>query len=80
MGRFVAGAAAAVLPRSTGQRRPSAVQGFSNDFANLIFGSLDLVGASGDVSWMEWALQVQCAQDELIWDKATGGWRFKGGV
>lgn len=59
-------------------RGPSAVEGFADDYANLVSGLLDLFGATGDVSWMEWALQVQSAQDKLFWDEAAGGWSLRG--
>ncbi|PNW80829.1 hypothetical protein CHLRE_07g331250v5 [Chlamydomonas reinhardtii] len=55
-------------------RGPSAVPGFADDYAGLISGLLDLYEAGGGREWLEWAMQLQDAQDELFWDPASGGY------
>ncbi len=53
-------------------RGPSDVGGFADDYAFLVSGLLDLHAASGDAQWLQFALQLQAAQDELFWDDAAG--------
>jgi hypothetical protein len=54
--------------RQTGER---GIEGFSEDYAFLIQGLLDLHQADFDAAWMEWARQLQHRQDELF--AAPGG-------
>jgi uncharacterized protein YyaL (SSP411 family) len=52
----------------------SEVEGFSEDYAFLIQGLIDLYEANGSMSWLEWAYQLQLVQDTLFWDEADGGY------
>lgn len=55
-------------------RGPSDVLGFSDDYALLIAGLLDLYSATGDHRHLEWAQQLQEIMDELFWDDVGGGY------
>ena len=50
------------------------IDGYCEDYAYLIWGLLELFQATGDPSWLEWALELQQRQDELFWDPGDGGW------
>ena len=50
------------------------VAGFPDDYAALIQGLLDLYEADFDVSWLEWALELQEKQDALFADGDRGGY------
>jgi uncharacterized protein YyaL (SSP411 family) len=52
----------------------SAIDGYAEDYAYLIFGLLELFQASGDPRWLEWARTLQRRQDEQFWDAEHGGW------
>jgi uncharacterized protein YyaL (SSP411 family) len=52
----------------------SEVKGFSEDYAFLIQGLLDLYEASFERRWLEWAEQLQRTMDGLFWDEAKGGY------
>jgi uncharacterized protein YyaL (SSP411 family) len=52
----------------------ASVEGYAEDYAYLVFGLVELFQASGDATWLEWALVLQRRQDELFWDEADGGW------
>jgi uncharacterized protein YyaL (SSP411 family) len=52
----------------------TAIEGFAEDYAFLIFGLLELFQSSGDVTWLAWARELQDRQDELFWDEVDGGW------
>jgi uncharacterized protein YyaL (SSP411 family) len=52
----------------------TAVEGYAEDYAYLIFGLLELFQADGDPRWLEWALMLQRRQDELFADAVGGGW------
>jgi uncharacterized protein YyaL (SSP411 family) len=52
----------------------SAIEGFSEDYAFLIFGLIELFEADGDVEWLRWALMLQSVQTTLFWDEQDGGW------
>jgi uncharacterized protein len=52
----------------------AAIEGYAEDYACLIWGLLELVQASGEVRWLEWAIALQRRQDELFWDDIDGGW------
>src|SRR4029079_19590482 len=41
----------------------AAIDGSAEDYAFLIFGLLELFQASGDASWLEWAIELQAMQD-----------------
>ena len=50
----------------------STVKGFCDDYAFLIGGLLDLYEADFDVTWLQWALELQARQDALFGDPAGG--------
>ena len=50
------------------------IPAYAEDYAFLIFGLLELFQADGDPAWLEWANDLQGAQDERFWDEADGGW------
>jgi uncharacterized protein YyaL (SSP411 family) len=52
----------------------SAVEGYAEDYAFLIFGLLELFQADGDAAWLDWAIALQTRQDELFGDADGGGW------
>ena len=52
----------------------AAIDGYSEDYAYLIFGLLELFQAGGDPRWLEWARVLQRRMDELFWDAEHGGW------
>jgi hypothetical protein len=50
------------------------IEGYAEDYANLVFGLLELFQADPDPRWLTWAIELQERQDELFWDDADGGW------
>jgi uncharacterized protein len=52
----------------------TAIDGYAEDYAYLVFGLLELFQAGGDPHWLEWARLLQKRQDEQFWDEANGGW------
>jgi len=52
----------------------ASISGYSEDYAFLIWGLLELFQVDGDPDWLEWALRLQSRQDELFWDLKHGGW------
>ena len=56
------------------RRGASAIDGYAEDYAFVIFGLLELFQASGDAEWLEWAITLQRRQDELFWDSIAHGW------
>jgi hypothetical protein len=52
----------------------TAIDGYAEDYAYLIFGLLELFQAGGDPHWLEWARTLQTRQDEQFWDAENGGW------
>jgi hypothetical protein len=52
----------------------AAIAGYAEDYAFLAFGLLELFQADGDVAWLQWAQDLQRAQDERFWDEQDGGW------
>jgi uncharacterized protein len=52
----------------------AAIEAYSEDYAFLIWGLLELFEATGAAEWLEWAIALQARQDELFWDDADGGW------
>lgn len=50
------------------------VLGFSEDYAFLIQGLLDLFEADFQPEWLAWALELQAVQDRLFWDASGGGY------
>ena len=58
------------------RRRTSqaSIDGYAEDYACVIWGLLELVQATGDAAWLDWALELQKRQDDLFRDDANGGW------
>lgn len=52
----------------------AAIEAYTEDYAFLIWGLLELFEATGAAEWLEWAIALQARQDELFWDDADGGW------
>jgi hypothetical protein len=52
----------------------SDVGGFCDDYATLIRGLLDLYEADFDIRWLQWAVELQSAQDSLFLDPEHGGY------
>jgi hypothetical protein len=52
----------------------AAIPAFSEDYACLVWGLLELFQATGTSEWLEWAVTLQRRQDELFWDEADAGW------
>ena len=50
------------------------VDGYAEDYAYLVWGGLELFQATGDVTWLDWARELQTRQDALFWDAMAGGW------
>jgi uncharacterized protein YyaL (SSP411 family) len=56
------------------RHEPSKIAGFSDDYATLIQGLLDLYEADFDPQWLEWSLALQAKMDELFYDREHGGY------
>ena len=52
----------------------TAIDGYAEDYAYLIFGLIELFQAGGNAHWLEWARTLQKRQDEQFWDAENGGW------
>ncbi len=52
---------------------PSTVAAFTDDYAYLIQGLLDLYEADAQPHWLQWANDLQTAQIDLFYDDAQGG-------
>ncbi len=50
------------------------VEGFLDDYTDLISGLLDLYQAGFDVHWLKWAVSLQEKQDQLFGDAKEGGY------
>ena len=55
-------------------RNPSSVAAFSDDYAQLISGLLDVYSATGKLEYVRWAWKLQQAFDEDFWDEDKGGY------
>lgn len=66
-------AAEGVLFRSHRLDRGS-IRGFAEDYAFLIEGLIDLYEASFEIGWLQWADDLQRAQDRIFWDHENGGY------
>jgi uncharacterized protein YyaL (SSP411 family) len=62
-----------VLVRNYREGR-SEVEGFADDYAFVIQALLDLYEASFDVSWLQFAIELQETQDRLFFDETRGGY------
>ncbi len=52
----------------------AAIDAYSEDYACLIWGLLELFQTTGAAEWLEWAITLQQRQDDLFWDSGDGGW------
>ena len=52
----------------------SKIDGFTDDYAFLIQGLLDLYEASFDTQWLDWATALQERQNRLFWDQKRGAY------
>jgi uncharacterized protein YyaL (SSP411 family) len=52
----------------------AAIEAYSEDYACLIWGVLELFQATGAAEWLEWAIELQQRLDELFWDAGDGAW------
>ena len=52
----------------------SAIEGYAEDYAYLIFGLLELFQATGTAEWLDWAVSLQRSQDAQFWDDRDAGW------
>jgi uncharacterized protein YyaL (SSP411 family) len=52
----------------------SDIEGFSDDYAFVIQGLIDLYEASFDIEWLKLAIQLQKTQDRLFFDEKNGGY------
>src|SRR5213594_1287811 len=52
----------------------SDIEGFTDDYACVIQGLLDLYEASLDVEWLKFAVELQETQDRLFFDEKNGGY------
>jgi uncharacterized protein YyaL (SSP411 family) len=58
----------------------SHIAGFAADYAFLIQGLLDLYEAGANIRWLQWAAELQQAQDMRFYDAEQGGyWLAKSG-
>jgi uncharacterized protein YyaL (SSP411 family) len=49
-------------------------EGFAEDYAAMAGGALDLYEATGNVAWLQWAVELQGKLDELFLDPGNGGY------
>lgn len=52
----------------------AAIAGYADDYADMVWGLLELFQADGNPDWLEWAITLQRRQDDLFWDAERGGW------
>jgi hypothetical protein len=52
----------------------AAIDGYSEDYACLVWGLLELFQATGEADWLAWAIDLQQRLDEQFWDPADGAW------
>ncbi len=50
------------------------IDGYSEDYACVVWGLLELFQAGGDPVWLDWARSLQGTQHRLFWDEDGGGW------
>ncbi len=50
--------------------------GYLDDYAYLISGLLTLYETDFDLSWIDWARELQAKQDELLWNEQLGAYYF----
>ncbi len=52
----------------------AAIDGFCEDYACLVWGLVELFQATGDLAWLDWALELTRVQTRLFSDERDGGW------
>jgi uncharacterized protein YyaL (SSP411 family) len=52
----------------------AAIEGYCEDYACVVWGLIELFQADGDPAWLQWAVEVQDAQDARFWDGPDAGW------
>ncbi len=52
----------------------AAIDGFCEDYACLVWGLVELFQATGDLDWLDWALELTRIQTSLFSDERDGGW------
>ncbi len=52
----------------------AAIDGFCEDYACLVWGLVELFQATGDLDWLDWALELTRVQTALFSDERDGGW------
>ena len=52
----------------------AAIAGFCEDYAYLTWGVLELFQATGNVEWLDWALELTASQTAQFSDERDGGW------
>jgi hypothetical protein len=52
----------------------AAIEAYAEDYAYLIWGLLELLQASGEARWLDWAVTLQRRQDALFWDDTDAAW------
>jgi uncharacterized protein len=52
----------------------SAIDGFCEDYACVAFGLIELFQATGEIEWLDWALDLTAQQTTLFFDERDGGW------
>ena len=50
------------------------IDAYSEDYASVVWGLLELFQAGGDPVWLDWARELQATQNRLFWDAEGGGW------
>ena len=50
------------------------IDAYSEDYACVVWGLLELFQAGGDPEWLDWARELQVTQNRLFWDEEGGGW------
>ena len=50
------------------------IDAYSEDYACVVWGLLELFQAGGDPVWLDWARELQATQNRLFWDEEGGGW------
>ena len=50
------------------------IDAYSEDYAFVVWGLLELFQAGGDPVWLDWARELQTTQNRLFWDDDDGGW------
>ncbi|MEX1130190.1 MAG: thioredoxin domain-containing protein [Vicinamibacterales bacterium] len=58
----------------------AAIEAYAEDYAYLIWGLLELLQATGEARWLEWAIALQRRQDALFWDDTDGAWFSTTGI